>query len=238
MSAGGDQALNQGENRIEQRAESREKMPKSTTESAFFCRERLFPGLDRLFEVYGDLGRQIADFKARAGIDCLRKCQTCCSTAKYVEASIFEMLPLSLHIWEEGRAEELLEKLEGVHPEDLCFSLNLNPTEEAPEGCMNYSFRPLICRLFGFAATVDKNGRLLIAICKPLKERHSGIDHRINEQIRENLPIPLMSDFSRKIALIDPRLGQEKYPINIALWEALELVGQKIHLHKAARKEG
>ena len=64
-----------------------------------------------------------------------------------------------------------------------------------------------------------------------------GIDRRINEQIRGNLPVPLMPDFSRKIAFIDPRLGQEKYPINIALWEALELVGQKIHLKKAARRE-
>ena len=194
-----------------------------------------FLGLDFLFEVYGDLERQIADFKERAGIDCLRKCQTCCSTAKIVEASIFEMLPLSLHFWEEGRAEELLGKLEGVHPEALCFSLNLHPTEEVPEGCIHYSFRPLICRLFGFSATVDKDGNPRIVICKPLKERHSGIDQRINEQIRGNLPVPLMSDFSRKIAFIDPRLGQEKYPINIALWEALELVGQKIHLKKAAR---
>ena len=86
-----------------------------------------FYGLDFLFEIYGDLERQIVDFKEKAGIDCLRKCQTCCSTAKYVEASIFEMLPLSLHFWEEGRAEEILEKLEGVHPEALCISLNLHP---------------------------------------------------------------------------------------------------------------
>jgi hypothetical protein len=196
-----------------------------------------FGGLDFLFEVYGDLERQIADFKERAGIDCLRKCQTCCSTAKYVEASIFEMLPLSLHFWAEGRAEEILEKLDGVHPEDLCISLNLHPTEEVPEGCMNYSFRPLICRLFGFSATVDKNGRPRIVICKPLKEHHSGIDNQINEQIRGDLPVPLMPDFSRKVAFIDPLLGQEKYPINIALWEALELVGQKIHLKKAARRK-
>jgi uncharacterized protein len=212
-------------------------MSTSTTQSPSSHLEKLFPGLEQLFEVYSDLERQIADFKGRAGIDCLRKCQTCCSTAKYVEASIFEMLPLSLRLWEEGRAEEILEKLDGVHPEDLCISLNLHPTEEVPEGCLNYSYRPLICRLFGFSATVDKHGHPRIVICKPLKERNSGIDDRINEQIRGELPVPLMPDFSRKIAFIDPRLGQEKYPINIALWEALELVGQKIHLHEASRRE-
>ena len=195
-----------------------------------------FYGLDFLFEVYGDLERQIADFKKMAGIDCLRKCQNCCSTAKYVEASIFEMLPLGLHLWGEGRAEEILGKLEGVHPEALCISLNLYPTEKVPGGCTHYSLRPLICRLFGFSATVDKYGQPLIAICNPLKERNSGIDSRINEQIRGNLPVPRMPDFSRKIAFIDPRLGQEKYPINIALWEALELIGQKIHLKKTASR--
>lgn len=212
-------------------------MPKSKTQSPGSQGESCFPGLDRLFEVYGDLERQTADFKKRAGIDCLRKCQACCSTAKYVEASIFEMLPLSLHFWERGLAEEFLERLEGVHPEDPCISLNLHPTDEEPGGCIHYSFRPLICRLFGFSATVDKNGKPLVALCKPLKERHSGIDDRINAQIRENLSVPLMADFSRKIAFIDPRLGQEKYPINIALWEALELVWQKVHLLRAARGE-
>ncbi len=222
---------------MEHGARSVERTPRSGDALPLSSLERLFPGLERLFEIYGDLERQIADFKERAGIDCLRKCQTCCSTAKYVEASIFEMLPLSLQLWKEGRGQEILEKLEGIHPEDLCISLNLHPTEEAPQGCLNYSFRPLICRLFGFSATVDKNGNPRIVICKPLKERHSGIDQRINEQILENLPVPLMPDFSRKVAFIDPRLGQEKYPINIALWEALELVGQKIHLLEAERRE-
>ena len=214
-----------------------EKMPKTTIQPPFSLRERDFPGLDRLFEIYGDLERQIADFKKSAGIDCLRRCQVCCSTAKYVEASIFEMLPLGLLLWEEGRAEEVLQKLEGIHPEDPCISLNLHPTGEGPGGCIHYSLRPLICRLFGFSATVDKKGNPVVVLCKPLKEKHSGIDHRINDQIRENLPVPLMPDFSRRIAFIDPRLGQEKYPINIALWEALEWIGQKVHFRNAASGE-
>jgi hypothetical protein len=46
-----------------------------------------------------------------------------------------------------------------------------------------------------------------------------------------------MPDFSRKVAMIHPQLGQEKYPVNIALLEALELVGQKMHFLKAARRE-
>jgi len=187
-----------------------------------------FPGLDQLFEVYADLERQTAEFKKRIGIECLRGCTFCCATAKFVEASIFEMLPLSLHFWEEGRAPEVLEKLEGIHPEAPCILLNPKPPDERSGGCSYYRFRPLICRLFGFSATVDKNGRPFIALCAPLKELHSGIAERVNQKIREDLPFALMPDFSRKVAMIHPQLGQEKYPVNIALLEALELVGQKI----------
>jgi len=199
--------------------------------------EVCFPGLDQLSEVYADLERQIADFKRGAGIECLRRCTFCCATAKFVEASIFEMLPLSLHFWEEGRAPEILEKLEGIHPEAPCILLNPNPPGEPSGGCSYYRFRPLICRLFGFSATLDKNGRPFIALCAPLKELHSGIAERVDQKIREDLPFPLMLDFSRKVAMIHPHLGQEKYPVNIALLEALELVGHKIHFLKAARRE-
>jgi len=199
--------------------------------------EVCFPGLDQLFEVYADLERQIAEFKRGAGIECLRGCTFCCATAKFVEASIFEMLPLSLHFWEEGRAPEILEKLEGIHPEATCILLNPNPPDEPSGGCSYYRFRPLICRLFGFAATLDKNGRPSIALCAPLKKLHSGIAGRVDQKIQEDLPFPLMPDFSRKVAMIHPHLGREKYPVNIALLEALELVGQKIHFLKTARRE-
>jgi Fe-S-cluster containining protein len=192
--------------------------------------EACFPGLDQLSEVYADLERQVAQFKRSAGIECLPGCLSCCATAHFVEASIFEMLPLSLHFWEEGRAPEILEKLEGIHPEAPCILLNPNPPHELSGGCGYYRFRPLICRLFGFSATVDKKGQPVVLVCEPLKERHSGIAERINGRIREDLPVPRRPDFSRKVAMIHPQLGQEKYPINIALREALELVGQKIQI--------
>ena len=198
--------------------------------------EGCFPGLDQLSEVYDDLERQIAEFKRGAGIECLQGCTFCCATAKFVEATIFEMLPLSLHFWEEGRAPEILEKLEGIHPEAPCILLNPNPLDEPSGGCSYYRFRPLICRLFGFSATLDKNGRPSIALCAPLKDLNSGIAERVDQKIREDLPFPLMPAFSRKVAMIDPHLGQEKYPVNIALLEALELVGRKIHFLKAARR--
>ncbi len=196
-----------------------------------------FPGLDQLTEVYADLERQIAEFKRSAGIECLKKCALCCTTAKFVEASILEMLPLSLHFWEGGRAEELLEKLEGIHPEAPCILLNPGPSDEFEGGCGYYRFRPLVCRLFGFSATVDKDGHPRVVICKPLKNIDRRMPDRIDERIREGLPVPLMPDFSRRVAFLHPHFGKEKFPINFALREALEIVGRRIHFLKSTRRE-
>ncbi len=201
-----------------------------------FEAELSFRGLDQLIEVYADLERQIAEFKRSAGIECLRKCALCCTTAKFVEASILEMLPLSLHFWEEGRAEELLEKLEGIHPEAPCILLNPGPSEELG-GCSYYRFRPLVCRLFGFSATVDKNGQPRVVICKPLKNIDRRIPDRIDERIREGLPVPRVPDFSRRVAFLHPHFGQEKFPINFAIREAIEIVGRRIHFLKSTRRE-
>jgi Fe-S-cluster containining protein len=216
---------------------SEEEMQESTIQSHFTCLDIHFPGLDQLSEVYADLEQKIADFKRGFGIDCLKKCTFCCATAKFVEASILEMLPLSLHFWEEGRGEELLEKLEGIHPEAPCILLNPNPPDGLSGGCSYYRFRPLICRLFGFSATVDKHGNPRVAICKPLNEMNMGIADRIEERIREGLPVPLMPDFSRRVAFLHPHFGQEKFPVNFALREALEIVGRRIHFLKSTRRE-
>lgn len=200
-------------------------------------REVFFPGLDQLFEVYADLEQQTSDFKRGLGIECLRNCTLCCATAKFVEASILEMLPLSLHFWKGGRGEELLEKLEGIHPEEPCILLNPNPHDGLLGGCSHYRFRPLICRLFGFSANVDKSGNPLVSICSPLKEMEKGITDRINEKIREGLLVPLMPVFSRRVTLLHPHFGQEKYPVNLALREALEIARRRIHFLKSTRRE-
>ena len=202
-----------------------------------FGAEVSFPGLDQLSEVYAELDRQIAEFKRGAGIECLRKCTCCCATAKFVEASIFEMLPLSLHFWKEGRAEEILGKLEGIHPETPCILLNPDPSYEFPGGCSYYRFRPLICRLFGFSATVDTNGDPYVAICKPLNDMDKGIAGRVHQRIREGLPVPLMADFSSRVAFLHPHFGQEKYPVNFALREALEIVDRRIHFLNSTRRK-
>jgi Fe-S-cluster containining protein len=174
----------------------------------------------------------MARFKRLARIDCLSKCQKCCETAGVVEASPFEMLPLSIHLWEKGKAESLLEQLTKREPEGPCILLNRNPSLLSKGGCRYYSLRPLICRLFGFSAIPDKYGNPKIALCKPLKELKPGIGGRINERIQEGLKVPVIPHFSRQVAFIDPNLGQGLYSINYSLRQALEIVGYRMQFQK------
>ncbi len=191
-----------------------------------------FPGLEKLFAVYAELEDQMACFKRLARIDCLSKCQKCCETAGVVEASPLEMFPLSIHLWEKGKAESLLEQLTKREPEGPCILLNRNPSLLSKGGCRYYSLRPLICRLFGFSAISDKYGNPKIALCKPLKELKLGIEERMNERIQEGLKVPFIPHFSRQVAFINPNLGQGLYSINYSLRQALEIVGYRMQFQK------
>jgi Fe-S-cluster containining protein len=191
-----------------------------------------FPGLEKLFAVYSDLEDQMAGFKRLARIDCLSKCQKCCETAKFVEASPLEMLPLSIHLWAKRKAEPLLEQLMKVDPEGPCILLNRDPSLPSKGGCRYYSLRPLTCRLFGFSAIVNKYGNPRIVLCKPLKEPNPGIEDLLNERIQEGLKVPVIPHFSRQVAFIDPNFGQRSYSINYSLRQALEIVGYRMQFQK------
>jgi uncharacterized protein len=191
-----------------------------------------FPGLEKLFAVYAEIEDQMARFKRLARIDCLNKCQKCCEKARFVEASPFEMLPLSIHLWEHGKAELFLEQLMRLGPEGPCILFNRDLSLPSKGGCRYYSLRPLICRLFGFSAIPDKYGNPKIALCKPLKELKPGIEDRINERIQEGLKVPVIPHFSPQVAFIDPNLGQGLYSINYSLRRALEIVGYRMQFQK------
>ena len=186
----------------------------------------------RLQEVYNELQEEIAQFKRAARIDCPNKCRKCCETARFVEVSTFEMLPLSIHLWEKGKAEIILKQLKEVDPEGPCVLLNRNPSLRSEGGCRYYSFRPLICRLFGFSAIRDKYGNPKTTLCKPLKELNPGIEERIDEMIPKGLRVPFIPDYSRRVSFLHPSLGHAKHPINFSLRQVLEEVGQKIQFRQ------
>jgi len=127
-------------------------------------------------------------------------------------------------------------KIEGDPPGGPLHPVEYQSARRLSGGCSYYRFRPLVCRLFGFSATMDKYGNPHIVVCKPLKETDQEIAERIDQRIREGLLVPVMPEFSSRIAFLHPHFGQEKYPVNIALFEALEIVGRRIHFLNSTRR--
>ena len=141
----------------------------------------LFSGLKELLELYEDLDRQIDQFKNAAGLDCIRYCHKCCATeGKKIEVSAFECLPMAIHLWQAGKAEFFLQRIAEANIKDPCVLYSADHSRPNEWGCEYYPWRPLICRLFGFSAILDKRGEAKIALCRAIKEADPDAERRIN----------------------------------------------------------
>lgn len=181
---------------------------------------RKVKAVERIFE---SVDKEIAGFKSASGLNCLTGCGACCLKPD-IEASILEFLPLALHLYKTGQLENVLTQLENEPGRKICVLLS--PVIRGGEAgyCSQYEHRGLICRLFGFAATRNKNGELSIATCRKVKEAMPEIYQKANEDIRRGLRIPVFANYYMKLASIDPAVGQKMLPINEAIRKALETV--------------
>lgn len=192
-----------------------------------------FEGLDKLIEVYNELDSIISNFKNTLKIDCIKYCSKCCGTsAKNIEVSVFELIPLSIHLWQKGEADNLLEKLSQIDIEAPCALYNGEYSPQFGGGCSIYTWRPLLCRLFGFSAVLNKQGKPVVSLCKQMKVIDSTLENRVQKIVDQGLEVPINSYFAQKVALINPFLGQPRYSINEALKLALETVGYRLALIK------
>ena len=88
--------------------------------------------------------------------------------------------------------------------------------------CRYYKFRPLSCRLFGFATRRNKFGDIELCTCTIIKERTPEAVHRAGTRISEGLDVAVYQDSFMRLASIDPSKGYRRLPINLTLKEALE----------------
>ena len=173
------------------------------------------------------------DFKinkliTETGLNCLPTCRKCCTTpSKNIEVSIFEMLPLSIRLWQFGEAERWLEKVYSADENQSCILLERDISIKPEGGCRFYSYRPLLCRMFGFSSKRDKNGELSFSSCKLVKNINPQIETAVNQYIMEGKDIPVYSEFSQILAGLNPYLTEKKYTINIAFKKALEYIGYR-----------
>jgi Fe-S-cluster containining protein len=185
-------------------------------------------GLEELFEIYRQLDLQIEAFKKSTGLECLPACGRCCEVSfRQIEASVFEMLPLAIHLWETGRAEQILKRLEGPKHIDRCVLFDPQDLPSRKGHCSAYPYRGLLCRLFGFSAVEDKYGRIQVSLCAVLKNQRPGLAEGIQRMVDEGLNPPLYRKYADRIILAPSPHVLPLLPINEAIRKALILVGYR-----------
>jgi Fe-S-cluster containining protein len=177
----------------------------------------------QVLEVYRVLDTAVAGFAARTGLCCPEGCGHCCSSEK-VEATVLECIPLAFELFRTLQAELILKRIEKDRDEKRCVLYRSDYTEAGLWGCTQYQYRAVVCRLFGFAGNLDRDGRPRLAMCRVMKERVTGGSAAVAIDDAKS-PMPLFVDAGLRITALHPALGTVRLPINMALREALLKVG-------------
>lgn len=171
--------------------------------------------------LFYQLEQESAQFQEVSKMSCVSGCGKCC-TYPDIEASPIEFLPWAFHLFLNGEAEKTLKTLNEA---DSLTCLIYKPSLVTNSGrCGNYKYRGLICRLFGFAASTDKYGKLRLATCKIIKEGQANKYNSTAEAITKGLNVPVFTEYYMQLNQIDFRLGNIMLPVNKALKMALEEV--------------
>lgn len=173
-------------------------------------------------EIYREMDALSSRFQNATGLRCLPGCGTCCDTDD-VEATVVEVIPLCWQILLGGEEERYLSAIEESETLGTERCVIYDPAQSRePGGCCSlYEFRPLVCRLFGFAACRNKKGGLEFTSCKWLKDATPEVMIRAQIGVGSGLPVPIYQDAFMRVASLNPALGFRRLPINRAIKEAL-----------------
>jgi len=181
-----------------------------------------------VLELYQEVDRAVTAYREVTGLQCPAGCLQCCFSEK-VETTVLEMLPVAFHLFRTSQAELIMKRIEKAYISQQCilFRPDLQPTEGG--GCSQYPYRALVCRLFGFAGNIDREGIPQLAKCRHMPHRES-IPGKGKNDPHQHAVMPLFHGFGIALTAIHPDLGAVRKPINEALFEALAKVGLLLDL--------
>ena len=135
--------------------------------------------------VYRELDDKQARFQNDFPVHCVEGCGECCR--HYVPVlTQGEALVASYVIIRDGREDEILSRLnEGDQDSSVCPLYNQN----GPYHCSLYEGRSMVCSLFGFSCSEDKNHNLVWRACKWKEDKKEEIDPEILEINRKDVPV-------------------------------------------------
>jgi Fe-S-cluster containining protein len=177
--------------------------------------------LSRMSDLHADIERDVAVFQVKSGLRCPAGCGQCCLAAE-VQVTVLEMLPMARQMFHDGTAASCLERLTAHTDAGTCAMYQPRLTNGAVGHCSYYRWRPVLCRLFGFAAVRGRKGALSLAVCRHIRQNDPQSAEAAMALAEE---APCFPDYSVRIYGLDPALGNLLAPINIALRHAIQRLG-------------
>lgn len=178
----------------------------------------------RLRKLFDQLDQHIDLFKKETSLSCLKSCGYCCAHSS-VEVSEAEMLPMADMLFHRGDVDEWYQKVSALTLPKQCIFYQPEEKNISLGKCSCYAFRPLICRFFSFTAQEDKHGKLRLIVCKLMKQHQTDLVEKAQDAVMsQRSSVAVMSDYLAKASFIDPTIGVELLPINMAFKKAVELV--------------
>jgi len=179
--------------------------------------------LSKVLRIYQEIDQKTARLQVAFGLLCPPLCGACCDNPE-VEATVLEILPLAEEVYRRKEEETVFSVLEEKRNQGdfRCMLYRPNPGFPGTGRCSYYEFRPLVCRLFGFAFRRNKFGNLEFSACKVMKERTPEAVHRAEIGISQGSDVPVYQESFMRIASMDSAIGYRRLPVNLALKEALE----------------
>jgi Fe-S-cluster containining protein len=170
----------------------------------------------RRLAIYAEADRLTDAVIAGTGLGCPTGCGACCvRTPPHVSASDVALIARAAVAAGEGEA--LLERARAIGV-GVCA---LFAPGQLPGGCTVYPIRPIICRLFAFAAVRDKHGRPELAICREHSAADPAARGRVEAYLAAGGEVALFTELQADAH--DPDDGAATLvPINLALADALE----------------
>jgi len=166
---------------------------------------------------YDEISKVFGDFQQKSALTCPPGCGKCCFKPD-ISCTPYELLPMALHLLDQGRAERVLEKaLENIH--ERCLFLQISDESAGKARCSEYDYRPFICRAFGVSARNGKKG-VDYSICRELKKN----DLFTPDFGHVDEDLPYIEVWKKRLETLDPKLLEKEIPINQSLAVILEKV--------------
>lgn len=180
---------------------------------------------EEVLNIYQEVDRKILRFQEATGLKCPPGCGSCCMSQE-VEATVLEVLPLAIESFSAQQEDLLYAKIEEQERKGDRACILYQPDLRTPGNgrCTYYKVRPLLCRLFGFATRKSKEGNLELCTCKLLRATFPQELQKEGENGLSKFSLPVYQEISMRIAVLNPGMGFQRLPLNLAIKSAIEKV--------------